>query len=124
MTDDARYGLEYLVALLRPHGLAESWCYLGADGSAAGMSRDELADRCRDADLYINLSNVNAIDEGRTCRRRVLVDTDPVFTQIGGHGLDDLASYDVRFTFGENIGRPGTSMPNGGLGWPPPRQPV
>jgi len=37
-----------------------------------------------------------------------LVDTDPVFTQIGGFGLGGpFSQYHVLFTYGENIHRPG-----------------
>src|SRR5205814_1587137 len=57
-------------------------------------------------------------------RRRVLVDTDPVFTQLRLHGVEDPASYDRRFTYGENVGLPGCTMPDDGLAWAPTRQPV
>src|SRR5262245_6775550 len=84
MTSDPAYGLAYLAALLRPHELADRWCYLAEDGRAHGITREQLAQLCRECDLYLNLSNINWIPELEACRRRVLVDTDPVFTQIGG----------------------------------------
>jgi hypothetical protein len=125
MTDDPGYGVRYLVEMLRPHALDEQWCYLAEDGAAYGSSREQLAQVCREADVYFNLSNVNSIPEIDLCRRRVMVDTDPVFTQIGGHGTGGpFDRYHVLFTYGENVHRPGCSMPDGGARWLPTRQPV
>ena len=59
------------------------------------------------------------------CRRRVLVDTDPVFTQIHVHGMGQPFSYyDVLVTYGENVHQAGCSMPTDGAHWLPTRQPV
>jgi len=89
------------------------------------MSRKCLAQLCREADVYINLGNVNSIPEAAECRRRVLVDGDPVFTQIGAHGTGEAPSeYHVRFTYGENVHQPGCEMPTAGCNWLPTRQPV
>jgi hypothetical protein len=125
MTSDPTYGLDYLQRLLRPHGLADDWCYLAEDGTAHGMSRAALTQRCRDCDVYFNLSNINWIDELELCRRRALVDTDPVFTQIGGHGIGGpFERYHALFTYGENAHQTGCSMPTAGQRWLPTRQPV
>lgn len=125
MTDDPSYGIAYLLKLLEPQGLARHWCYLAADGTAHGMPRQQLADLCRDCDVYLNLSNVNWIPELDHCRRRVLVDTDPVFTQIHVHGMGQPFSYyHVLVTYGENVHQAGCSMPTDGALWLPTRQPV
>ncbi len=125
MTADPAYGVAYVKALLQPHGLDENWCYLAEDGTAHGMSRAYLAEVCRDCDVYFNLSNINWIPELEQCRRRVLVDTDPVFTQIGVQGLGGpFSRYHTRFTYGENVHRPRCEMPTGGTSWLPTRQPV
>jgi hypothetical protein len=125
MTSDPAYGIAYLRALLGPHGLDQNWCYLSEDGAAHGLSREQLTDACRDCDVYLNLSGVNQIRETALCRRRALVDTDPVFTQIGAHGCGGpFSDYQALFTFGENVHRPGCSMPTGGGRWLPTRQPV
>jgi hypothetical protein len=125
MTSDPGYGISYLRKLLEPHGLADDWCFLAEDGTAHGMPREQLAERCRDSDVYFTLSNLNWIPELEQCRRRILVDTDPVLTQIGVHGLGKpFAWYDVLFTYGENVHRPGSTMPTGGAEWLPTRQPV
>jgi hypothetical protein len=125
MTSDPCYGISYLRRVLKAHGLEERWCYLAEDGTAYGMPREHLAQLCRECDVYFNLSNINWIPELEACRRRVLVDTDPVFTQIGGHGLGGpFSRYHLLFTYGENIQRPGCTMPDGGVRWLPTRQPV
>ena len=124
MSGDPNYGIAYLQDFLRRYELEIRWCYLAQDGTAHGMSREELADCCRDSDLYLDLSNVNSIPESALCRRRVLVDTDPVFTQIGALGSASLSDYDVLFTFGENVHQPGCTMPTADRNWLPTRQPV
>jgi hypothetical protein len=125
MTADPSYGIAYVRQLFEAHGLGGNWCYLAEDGSSYGMPRSELARYCRECDLYLNLSNINWIPELDLCRRRALVDTDPVFTQIGGHGMGGaLDQYHALFTYGENVHRPGCDMPTAGRRWLPTRQPV
>jgi hypothetical protein len=125
MTADPSYGVNFLKTLLEPHGLDDQWCYLAEDGTAYGMARDRLAQLCRDCDIYFNLSNINWIPELELCRRRVLVDTDPVFTQIRAFGMGGAFSrYHALFTYGENVHQPECEMPTGGARWLPTRQPV
>jgi hypothetical protein len=125
MTADPSYGIAYLRTLLQPPGLEDRWCYLAEDGTAYGMPRQRLGQLCRECDVYFNLSNINWIPELEECRRRALVDTDPVFTQIGAHGLGGpFSRYHTLFTYGENVHRPGCTMPTGGACWLPTRQPV
>jgi hypothetical protein len=125
MTSDPSYGIDYLTKLFQPYGLDNDWCYLSESGCAYGMSRDRLTQLCRESDIWFNLSNINWIPELEDCRRRVLVDTDPVFTQIGAHGIGGPYSrYDLLFTYGKNVHRPGCTMPTGAARWIPTRQPV
>jgi hypothetical protein len=125
MTGDPSYGVDYACTLLAPFGLDENWCYLAEDGAAHGMPRDQLAELLRGCDLYINVGNINWIPELELCRRRALIDADPVFTQIGGHGMGGPPTrYSVHFTRGENVGSPGCEMPTGGIRWVPTRAPV
>lgn len=125
MTADPSFGLGYLGELLDRYAPGMASCYLAEDGTTHGTSREELADLCRDCDAYINLSNINWIPELELCRRRILVDTDPVFTQIRAHGAGGAFDrYHARFTYGENVGRADCAMPTGGVSWLPTRQPV
>ena len=125
MISDCTYGLRYLRDLLRPHDLAESWCYLAEDGTAHGLSRDDLSRAIRDSDVYLNISNINWIDELNDARCRVLIDTDPVFTQISGHGMSvPFSAYHRRFTYAENVHRDSSAVPTAGATWLPTRQPI
>jgi hypothetical protein len=124
-TSNPTYGLNYTKNLLENYGLGNNWCYLAEDGTSYGITRSDLAQACRESDLYINLSNINWIPELNECRRRVLLDTDPVFTQIKAFGVGrSFDKYHVLFTYGENIGKAGCSMPSAGKNWLPTRQPV
>jgi hypothetical protein len=123
MTGDPAYGLAFLREQLDPHGF-DRWSYLAQDGTAHGMSREELAEACAEADLLLNLSNVTWAPEAMLARRRVLVDTDPVFTQVGGHGAAALNDHHVFFTYGERVHRAGCDMPTGDVRWLPTRQPM
>jgi hypothetical protein len=125
MVSDPSYGLRYLGQVLAAAQLDIKWCYLSEDGATYGASREELASFCRDCDVYFNLSNVNWIPEIQACRRRVLVDTDPAFTQIGAHGVKvPFSSYHVCLTYGEAVHRSSSTMPTAGVRWLPTRQPV
>lgn len=119
------YGLDYVSRIFQLSGLDCNWCYIGENGDTYGVSRDELAQICNECDVYFNLSNINWIPELELCRSRVLVDTDPVFTQIGTHGFTgSLPKHHVFFTYGENVHKPGCDMPTLGINWHPIRQPV
>lgn len=125
MTDDPAYGIAFLQGLLRRYAPDIRWCYLTEDGAAHGTTRADLAQACRECDAYLNLSNINYIDEIQLCRRRALIDTDPVFTQLSRFGLGGpWPTYHTLFTYGENVHRAGCDMPSGGAEWIPTRQPV
>ena len=123
MGSDPSYGIRYVSDLFARCGLKIKWSYFAEDGSVFGASKEEVEDFCSDCDLYINLSNVNSIAPSVSCRRRVLVDTDPVFTQIGAHGFG-VDGYHVRFSYGELVHQNGCSMPTANVRWIPTRQPV
>jgi hypothetical protein len=126
MTAEPHYGIQYMLEMFRPHGLADRWCYLAEDGTAYGLSREQLAESLAQADLFLNLSHGNWIPELEACRRRALVDTDPVFTQIAaaGAGTQAFAPYHALFTYGENVHKAGCTMPTAGARWMPTRQPI
>ena len=88
-----------------------------------------MAAICARADVVLNVSGVNPWRPWWSevpCR--VLVDTDPVFTQVR-HLRDPEALASARrhtafFTFGENFGLDGCTIPDDELPWQPTRQPV
>ena len=75
------------------------------------------------------MSGVNPLREWfEKVPARVLIDTDPGFTQV--RHLTEAAAreravrHNAFFSFGENIGRAGCRVPDDGLPWRPTRQPV
>ena len=127
---DPSYGLRFAAEAFERAGVGALWAFHDAHtgrwlGPAAGRARGF----CESADLVLNLSGVNPLrDWVAGAPARALVDTDPAFTQI--RHLSDQAmreralGHTAFFTFGENFGRSGCSIPDDGLPWMPTRQPI
>jgi hypothetical protein len=112
-------------------GFGPRWAYHDAFGGTGwhGPAADRMPEVWRSADVLLNVSGINPMRPWmERVPLRVLVDTDPVFTQVDI--LRDPARrafaqrHNAFFTFGECFGRPGCSMPDDGLPWQPTRQPV
>lgn len=127
---DPSFGLRFAEDAFGRAGAGDLWAYHDAPtdrwlGPAAGRARAF----CESADLVLNLSGVNPLrDWVAGAPARALVDTDPAFIQLR-HLTDPAAraralAHTAFFTFGENFGRPGCSIPDDGLPWMPTRQPV
>lgn len=92
-----------------------------------GCERDELLDRLDDAALLVNLGgHLRNREFLRRPKVRAFVDLDPGYTQIwAAQGYDvGLAGHDHYFSVGANVGTPSWTLPSGGVGWRPIRQPV
>jgi hypothetical protein len=74
--------------------------------------------------LLINVGGTCSLPEFALCPRRVFIDMDPLFTQLGRFGAEDLDSYDVHFSYGANIGAPGCTISAGRVTWVPTHPPV
>jgi hypothetical protein len=127
---DATYGLQFATRTFAEVGLGERWAYYHAPTSQwFGPCGERIGRVCRSADLLVNLSGVNTLRSWfMQIPARTLVDTDPVFTQIGhlaNSASRDLAMQHTSFlSFGENIGSPRSAVPDDGLPWQPTRQPI
>ncbi len=127
---DCTYGLRFAGDVFTRLGLSTRWAYWDAHTTQwrGPMATSALA-FCESADVVLNVSGINPLRPWLALTpRRVLIDTDPAFTQIR-HLTDPAAMAMARlhnafFTFGENFGRPGCTMPDDGLPWRPTRQPV
>jgi hypothetical protein len=124
------YGLGFAERCFERVGLGDRWGYHDAHaGRWYGPCGDDMPAVCRRADLLLNLSGVNPLRPWcLEVPARALVDTDPAFTQVR-HLQDPAARLLARqhtafFSFGENIGRAGCTVPDDGLPWLPTRQPV
>ncbi len=115
------WNLSYLDGVMREAGLANAWslnCNRGAQ--TLGRSRAEVIEMAGRAELLINvmgfLSDSEILDKPR---RRVFLDIDPGFGQMWQNlGLATVfGGHDAYVTIGENIGRPGCTIPLCGLEW-------
>jgi hypothetical protein len=121
--------LSYLTGVMDRFGLADSFSLLDREtgDAVAGLGRPEVLRRAREAAFLLNV--MGFLDDEEIlgeARRRVFLDIDPGFGQMWHElGLADIfQGHDDFVTIGENIGRPGCSIPTCGLAWITTRQPV
>lgn len=123
---DPSHGLRVARDLFARVGLGERWTYHDAHRSRwHGPAADRAIETCRSADVVVNLGGVNPLRPWlEDAPVRVLVDTDPVFTQIRHLQDDEARERAARHTdwlsFGEHVER----LPDDGFRWRPTRQPV
>jgi hypothetical protein len=130
LTENYAYGVAYAHACFERLDLADKWAYFDAHTNTwVGPCAAKAADLARSADILINVSGANPIRPWLAeipCR--VLIDTDPAFTQI--RNLCDPVfrrrseAHTHFFSFGENIAGGPAEIPNDGFHWRPTRQPV
>ena len=124
---DPTYGLNYLRETFAAYGLTIPWHYrYGAISD--GLSIREAGERLKDADLFIAVSGVTPIEWYDLPRRTLVIDTDPVFTQLKMTDNASMRDYYARFThqatFGRLIGTPASPLPTHGFNWIPTNQPI
>lgn len=126
---DPTYGLRFATEVFDRVGLGQRWAYFDAHTSAwHGPAAAEAPERCRTAEVLINLSAVNPLrDWHMNVPVRALVDTDPGFTQariIAQRSARALTQLHTHFlSFAGNLGD-GAELPVDGIEWRPTRQPV
>ncbi len=134
---DCSASVAHLAAAMQAFGLSDRWAYRDeASGHCFGMSEQRVSEVCASADVFINVSCSTYMREAyRNIPVRVLIDTDPMFTQVqcetevkftpGAATLRDLIDeHTHHFTFGESIGREDCRVPSCGVAWRPTRQPI
>lgn len=121
--DDIKYPAAYVHQCLEPFGFGNHWHYRGGEQSA-GITAEAFAACCAKADLFI----IRALPlwvwrkEYNLPRRRIFIDVDPGFTQVniaaGDKGLaDGIRRCERFFTYGQNVGVPGSNIPTDGWHW-------
>ncbi|MBW4459958.1 MAG: hypothetical protein KME47_06915 [Nodosilinea sp. WJT8-NPBG4] len=124
-SDDPQSGLQIVQTLMSNFGLQIPVCYVNRDsGQIWGITWDDLKQALKTADLLLNIGGVCWLPEFQTCQRRVLIDLDPFFTQIGRFAVEDLHQYQAYFSYGANIGQVGCTIPTNGITWYPTVPPV
>jgi hypothetical protein len=127
---DPTYGLGFAADALGRIGFGERWAYYDAHTARwLGPAAGQILSLLPSVHFLLNVSAVNPLRPWfLDVPVRVLIDTDPVFTQIR-HLTAPAARAAARlhtafFSFGENIGAPQCSIPDDGLPWLPTRQPI
>lgn len=134
---DCAPNVAHLSRVMDAFGLGDRWAYRDeVSGRCFGLSEETLRELCRTADVFVNLSCSTFLrDAYRAIPVRVLIDTDPMFTQIqyerqtgftpeqsGMRAMVDGHTH--HFTFGENIAAGDCRVPTCGIPWRPTRQPI
>ena len=130
VSENPQYGVKFLNDLFARFDMKDQWSYFDAHMNQwYGQNEITTISFCANADIVINLSGVNPLrDWWTSIPLRMLVDTDPAFTQIK-HLTDSdamgIAKCHTHFaTFGENFEKNTCSIPGDGFSWKPTRQPV
>jgi len=124
------YGLRFAGHIFKRAGLGKRWAYYDAHTYTwHGPCADRILDICHSADLLLNIGEINPLRPWLLdIKTRILVDLDPVFTQIkhltNSASLERACEHTAFFTIGENLGRKGVTIPDDGLPWQVTRQPV
>lgn len=127
---DPTPGLRFAANTFERLGLGGRWAYYDAHKAHwYGPCAGQVLDICSRADLLLNVSGANPLRPWlMQIPIRVLVDTDPVFTQI--RQLTNCTHRELAlqhtafFSFGENIGDSRCTIPQDGLPWQATRQPI
>jgi hypothetical protein len=135
--NDCSSCVNHLREVMNYFGLNERWAYRDeASGKIFGLSEERIKEVCKTADAFVNISCSTFLrDEYLNIPARILIDSDPMFTQIqylsqqmftpGSPGIRQMVDgHNYLFTFGENIGFADCRIPDCGLKWLATRQPI
>lgn len=124
------YGLHYANLVFKKTGFEKRWGYYDHHQHQwHGPLAENAMIIIKDADMLLNLSCSNVLRPW-LCEVpvRVLIDTDPVFTQIRNltdpERLNFSKQHNAFFSFGENFNQEGCYIPDDDILWKPTRQPI
>jgi len=130
MAVDSAYGRGVLQDFLAHLGLRIPWAYRsGLEQRTFGATPEEIAAWFASCDMFLNISGIIPLRESyMRARRKVFIDTDPVWTMVKGAQIPaDYAYYlahDAHFTFGCNLPAGRTPVPLLDIAWKPILPPV
>ena len=135
--NDCSACVEHLAKTMDFFGMKERWAYRDeATDRCFGLSEEKIKKIAATTDVFVNISCSTFMrDEYQRIPARILIDSDPMFTQIqilseqkftpGEANLSKaVEAHNFLFTFGENINEKDSRIPFCGLNWQPTRQPV
>ncbi len=128
--DDPTYGLRFASHAFETAGIGDRWAYYDAGRSQwVGPRAEKAIELCKNADVLLDLSPMDPMRPWfLEIPVRVLIDTDPVFTQVT-HIKDPSSraralTHTAFFSFGENFGLTNCTVPDDGIPWLSTRQPI
>jgi hypothetical protein len=130
LDSDPTYGLGFAARAFEQVAMSTRWTYYDSHTKQwHGPIADSVMKICASADILVNLGNTNPLRPWlMNIPVRVLVDTDPGFTQIRILTEPDrrrrASEHTAFFTFAENIGLERCTIPRDGMPWKPTRQPL
>lgn len=136
--DDCTNCVSHVKIAMEQVGLKDKWAYRDVvTEKVFGMSDRKLKEICLTADVFINVSASTYMrDEYKAIPEKMLVDTDPMFTQYqyyqlqqkGGKEAKDAEEYmnlyQHLFTFGLNVNSPDCRIPTYGFKWHTTKKPT
>lgn len=124
-SDDPSVGIDAVQTLINTYGVNATVCYVNRDtGTVYGADWQELERMLKTADLLLNIGGVCWLPEFLLCKRRILIDMDPFFTQIGQFAAEGRHDYHAYFSYGAKIGKLDCRIPYDGIEWLPTVPPV
>ena len=129
MTDDCTYGMNVVDNLLARFDMGDSWCFVDRAGTYYGMSKQEIEDIFRSADVFLDMGTHGSwLEEAQQTDLRVLIDGEPGFTQLkmaeDWQSGEEMSAYEYYFTTGQNVGTSQSSVPTAGKAWKHTLHPV
>ncbi len=136
--DDCSYCVNYLKEAMEAVGMDDRWAYRDvATDKLFGMSPQKLKAVVETADVFINVSASTILrDEYLKIPVKILIDTDPMFTQYQYHKIQEeggtkalesqrfMQAHNLHFTFGLNIGQEDCRIPQFGYRWFTTKKPI
>ena len=129
MSDECGYGVRSVAGLLERFGFGDSWHFSDVAGRSFGLDEARLREAFAGADLFADMGSGHSWGaHAAESRLRVLIDSEPGFTQM--KFARRLASgrpvpaFDRYYTPGRNIGTARSSAPTAGVEWRPIIEPV
>ena len=129
--------VKHLSNVMNAFGLSNRWAYRDEiSGTCFGMTEGQILDICKTANVFVNISCSTVMrKEYQSIPKRVLIDSDPMFTQIqyqtelmftkGKSKMKELVdAHTHHFTFGLNIGAVDCRVPTDRINWVPTLQPI
>ncbi|HRK29737.1 MAG TPA: glycosyltransferase [Tepidisphaeraceae bacterium] len=124
----AAYGVDYLKRTLENYGYGNIAFHYRFGPVVEGVTVAEINRRLKSADLLICVSGVTPLDWYERPSRTLIIDTDPVFTQLRMVHDESFRNYYKSFThaatFGRLIGTPASQLPTHDMDWIPTCQPI